>query len=104
MQLISHKAMLLILLSEEPGYGVDLIGRAMCLGGIELAQSGVYPALRDLVLEGFAELDEGLQRPAGSGGRPRQYYRITVAGLIAVDGWRPALRELARCGLHGAAS
>ena len=104
MLLLSAKATLLLMLAEEPGYGLDLIARAACFTGEYMRQGAAYPALRVLVTAGLAEpfdAPAGDQRPASAGGRPRRYYRITERGLAMVDAWRPSLRELARCGLHG---
>ncbi len=58
----------------------------------------LYPALRALAASGLIAPVAGPQRPAGSGGRRRQYFRITGRGVAQLDAWRPALAALAGVG------
>jgi DNA-binding PadR family transcriptional regulator len=79
-----------------PGYGVDLIERVrQATGGVvRLGMGSVYPALK--ALEGERLLRCQTVPPVGRAGRPRKYYELTAAGVVAANREREALAGLLR--------
>ena len=88
------RTVLLLVLSEGPGFGLELIERARrrSQGRIRLNRGGIYPALRKLEREGVVR---GWVRLTGSSGRPRRYYELTSRGIAEVDEARAVLMGLA---------
>ena len=88
------RTVLLLVLSEGPGFGLELIERARrrSRGRIRLNRGGIYPALRKLEREGLVR---GWVRLTGGSGRPRRYYELTSRGIAEVDEVRSVLMGLA---------
>lgn len=77
--------MILLLLAEEPTYGLVLLERLeeRSQGGIRLNAGSLYRTIASLVDDGLVEpLDDGArsERP----GPPRKVYRPTARGLAAL--------------------
>ena len=79
-----------------PGYGVDLIERVKhATGGlVRLGMGSVYPALRSLERQRLVRCET--VRPGGRAGRPRKYYELTPAGVVAANLEREAVAGLLR--------
>jgi DNA-binding PadR family transcriptional regulator len=77
--------MILLLLAEEPTYGLMLLERLeeRSGGGIRVNAGSLYRTIASLVDDGLVEpLDEG-GRPEGTGA-PRKSYRVTHRGMTAL--------------------
>lgn len=77
--------MILLLLAEEPTYGVELMERLEERSGgtIRLNPGSLYRTIARLVDDGLAEpLKEAA--PAEGGGAPRKIYGVTPPGLAAL--------------------
>lgn len=77
--------MILLLLAEEPTYGVELMERIERRSGgtIRLNPGSLYRTIARLVDEGLAEPLEEVA-PADGGGAPRKIYGVTPGGLAAL--------------------
>lgn len=77
--------LILLLLAEEPTYGVELMERleARSGGGIRLNAGSLYRTIGSLVEDGLVEPHEEAQAPGGVGA-PRKVYRATRRGLDAL--------------------
>ena len=77
--------LILLLLAEEPTYGVELMDRieARSEGSIRLNPGTLYRTIARLVDEGLAEPLEELP-PDGGVGAPRKVYGVTKRGLGAL--------------------
>lgn len=76
--------MILLLLAEEPTYGVALLGRLddRSSGALRLNAGSLYRTIASLVDDGLVEpLEE--ERPEG-GGAPRKVYGVTERGIAAL--------------------
>jgi PadR family transcriptional regulator, regulatory protein PadR len=95
MPLIDVRTALLQALMREDSYGLELIQRidADTGGRAKLLEGRVYPALRELEIEGLLESYEGERLPE-RGGRPRIYYRLTAEGRRTAKADRKALLGL----------
>jgi len=84
--------MMLLLLAHEPMHGYRLVERlAEEFGVTGLPPQTVYRALQDMEARAWvgAEWDtESTQGP------PRKVYRVTEAGLAALDAWSVEIQEL----------
>lgn len=84
--------MMLLLLANEPMHGYRLVERlAEEFGVTGLPPQTVYRALQDMEARAWvgAEWDtESTQGP------PRKVYRVTEAGLAALDAWSVEIQEL----------
>ena len=91
---LSARAALLQALAV-PGYGLDLIARVRRASGgrVRLRMGSVYPALLSLERQGLVRRRrvDGRRR-----GRPRQYYELTVPGVLAAMDEREAVLGLHR--------
>jgi DNA-binding PadR family transcriptional regulator len=87
------RTVLLLTLSDGPGFGLELIDRAgaRSRGRIRLNRGGTYLALRKLEREGLVR---GWMRPTGAAGRPRRYYEMTPRGIAEVAETRKVLDRL----------
>ncbi len=77
--------LILLLLAEEPSYGVELMDRleARSEGAIRLNPGSLYRTIGKLVDDGLAEPLEEV--PGGEGvGAPRKIYGVTPRGLAAL--------------------
>lgn len=77
--------LILLLLAEEPTYGLMLLERLdeRSGGGIRLNAGSLYRTIASLVDDGLVEpLEEG-GRPEGAGA-PRKRYRLTHRGMAAL--------------------
>lgn len=77
--------MILLLLAEEPTYGVELMERleVRSQGAIRLNPGSLYRTIARLVDEGLAEPLEEVP-PADGGGAPRKIYGVTPQGFAAL--------------------
>lgn len=77
--------MILLLLAEEPTYGVALAERLeeRSEGAIRLNAGSLYRTIASLVDDGLAEPLEEESRPEGAGA-PRKLYGVTDAGIEAL--------------------
>jgi DNA-binding PadR family transcriptional regulator len=77
--------MILLLLAEEPTYGVALMERLeeRSGGGIRLNAGSLYRTLANLVDEGLVEPHRESSPPDGAGA-PRKLYRVTHPGTAAL--------------------
>ena len=83
-------AALLLLLSERPAHGYDLLERLPSLLGEERVDVGnLYRVLRRLEEQGLvsSEWDDTLPGPA------KRTYELTSAGAVALDRWAAALAD-----------
>jgi DNA-binding PadR family transcriptional regulator len=90
----------LLLLAQEPTYGVELLDRleARSNGGIRLNAGSLYRMIAQLVADGLVEPIEERANPGGVGA-PRKLYGVTALGRAALraEAERQAgLLELAR--------
>ncbi len=87
------RTVLLLLLSEGPEFGLDLISRAeeRSRGRIRLNRGGTYLALRELERLGLVR---AWMRLTGASGRPRRYYELTPRGIAEVEKTRNLLERL----------
>lgn len=92
---VSAKAAILAVLTQGKGYGLDLIARVQehTGGHVKLNEGSVYPALRAMEDEGLLRSFNGETVPS-RGGRPRRYYKLTVAGLRAARNQSKAFKGL----------
>lgn len=77
--------LILLLLAEEPTYGVALLERIETRsgGGIRLNAGSLYRTIASLVEDGLVEPLEEESRPDGAGA-PRKLYAATQRGLAAL--------------------
>jgi DNA-binding PadR family transcriptional regulator len=77
--------MILLLLAEEPTYGVALAERLeeRSEGAIRMNAGSLYRTIASLVDDGLVEPWEEESRPEGAGA-PRKLYRTTQPGLEAL--------------------
>lgn len=77
--------LILLLLAEEPTYGVALMDRVeeRSQGAIRLNAGSLYRTIAALVDAGLAEPLREEPRPEGAGA-PRKIYGVTDAGLAAL--------------------
>lgn len=77
--------LILLLLAEEPTYGVALVERleARSDGAIRLNAGSLYRTIAGLVDDGLVEPLAAESRPDGAGA-PRKLYGVTDAGLDAL--------------------
>jgi DNA-binding PadR family transcriptional regulator len=90
----------LLLLAEEPTYGVALMERLeeRSRGRIHLNAGSLYRLIAQLVDEGLVEPSEEVTNPSGVGA-PRKLYRVTRLGrqVLAAEAERQReLLEMAR--------
>ncbi|MGH9392155.1 MAG: PadR family transcriptional regulator, partial [Vicinamibacteria bacterium] len=88
---LGARTLLLLALSEGPGYGLELIARrkGRSRGRMSLNRGGTYLALRKLETEGLVR---GWRRPTGASGRPRRYYELTPRGIVELERAREVLQ------------
>lgn len=88
---LSVKASLIQSLLEGPGYGQLLVERVRTRSGgrIQLREGSLYPTLGALEREGL--LRSWVVRAPGARGRPRRYYELTPAGIVAARQQRQVL-------------
>jgi DNA-binding PadR family transcriptional regulator len=86
-------SLLLLMLSEGPAFGLELIERALARskGRLSLNRGGTYLTLRKLERQGSVR---SWIRPTGASGRPRRYYELTPKGIADAEGARAVLMEL----------
>ena len=92
--------LILLILAEEPTYGVELLERldARSRGAIHLNAGSLYRVIAQLVDEGLIESVRSTA-PAGDVGAPRKMYRVTEPGraLLRAEAARQAeMLEMAR--------
>jgi len=77
--------LILLLLAEEPTYGVALMDRLeeRSAGAIRLNAGSLYRTIAALVDDGLVEPLEERSRPEGAGA-PRKVYGVTALGLDAL--------------------
>lgn len=77
--------LILLLLAEDPTYGVELMDRleARSQGAIRLNPGSLYRTIAKLVEDGLAEPLEEVSGADG-GGAPRKVYGVTGRGLTAL--------------------
>lgn len=77
--------MILLLLAEEPTYGVALMERLeeRSGGSIRLNAGSLYRTIASLAEDGLIEPLEETSRPEGAGA-PRKLYGVTARGLAAL--------------------
>lgn len=77
--------LILLLLAEEPTYGVALMERLdeRSDGAVRLNAGSLYRTIAALVEDGLVEPLEEESRPEGAGA-PRKVYGVTPAGLAAL--------------------
>ncbi len=77
--------LILVLLAEEPTYGVELMERvsARSQGAIRLNAGSLYRTLASLVDDGLVR-PLGEQAPAEGGGAPRKIYGVAARGIDAL--------------------
>jgi PadR family transcriptional regulator PadR len=80
---------ILLLLSEEAGYGYRLVKDLDGLGVGRIDRSSVYRALSQLESDGLVESWE----EAPSAGQARRVYGITTAGARALRSWMAVVKE-----------
>lgn len=83
------RAGLLLLISEAPSHGYDLLERLEELGPQILDPGGLYRALRSLERDGYVESSW----EHSHAGPARRVYEITAPGLDWLDTWADTLRE-----------
>lgn len=78
--------MILLLLAEEPTYGVALMERLehRSEGAIRLNAGSLYRTIGKLVDDGLVEPLEEVAPADGAGGAPRKIYGVTDAGLASL--------------------
>lgn len=81
---------LLRLLAEQESYGYELVTRLHQLGLVDVAEGSVYPAVTRLEREGLASS----RLVVSSSGPARKYYRLTDAGMTALEDAAAAWRHL----------
>jgi len=103
MLIVDTKSALLQALISGEGYGLELIERirARTEGKVALLQGRVYPALRELEIDGLVKSYE-TEPLAERGGRPRRYYRLTAEGRRAALLQQKAVLALFQPVLRGA--
>jgi PadR family transcriptional regulator PadR len=79
---------LLLLISESPGHGYDLLDRLSAFG-FERDPGGLYRALRTMEREGLVRSEWQLSA-AGPG---RRRYELTSPGKKQLESWADALSE-----------
>lgn len=96
MSAVSPRFALLVALSGGPGYGLELVERIkkQTGGAVTIAHGSLYPTLRELEREGLVVATYGDQRPAGHGGRPRRWYKLTSAGKKEAQANTAAIQAL----------
>ena len=92
--------LILLILAEEPTYGVELLARleARSRGGIQLNAGSLYRVIAQLVDDGLIESVTSTAH-AGDVGAPRKMYGVTEPGrdLLRAEAVRQAeMLEMAR--------
>lgn len=92
--------LILLLLAEEPTYGVALLERLeeRSGGAIRLNAGSLYRTIASLVDDGLVEPLEEESRPEGAGA-PRKLYAPTARGVAALRAearWQAGLLDAAR--------
>lgn len=92
MQIFTTYGVLLHALSRRPSYGTEIIEEVWKRSGrrIWLCQGSVYPALKSLEVDGLVRCETRVEGP----GRPRRYYLLTEAGVLAASENRAAIAAL----------
>lgn len=80
---------LLLLLSERPDHGYDLVERLPPFGICDAEAGTVYRALRSLERHGFLHSD---WTPSGSG-PARRIYKLTTKGHAELQNWQGMLED-----------
>ena len=92
---------LLRILSEDPGYGYEIVSRLESITPLASSGNTIYPLLRRLKADGLLETFVG-ESPAGP---PRQYYRVTANGrrrlAVLTREWSAMAHAVAVCLGHG---
>jgi PadR family transcriptional regulator PadR len=83
---------LLLLLSERPGHGYELVGRLRSLGIPDGDPAGIYRTLRRLERDG---LTRSVWRSSETG-PARRTYSLTAAGRAALDAVTADVRDTRR--------
>ena len=83
---------ILLLLSEEPGYGYHLARRLTELRFGRVDRPGVYRALAQLESDGLVESAPAEPRP-GQPGQDRRVYSVTEQGVRALRAWMGVIKE-----------
>ncbi len=78
---------LLALIREEPRYGYEMVEKLDERGLSLVSDGSIYPSLSRLQKRSYLE---GYFVEAAGGGPPRKYYRITPAGVEALETWKSA--------------
>jgi PadR family transcriptional regulator PadR len=79
----------LSLLANEERYGFDLVRGLAETDGMVTSEGTIYPLLSRLRRDGLVE-STWQESPAGP---PRRYYRLTVSGRAALEGFRQEWRR-----------
>jgi PadR family transcriptional regulator, regulatory protein PadR len=79
----------LLLLSERPGYGYELVARLADFRFGHVDRPAVYRALAQLEADGLAEASA----QSGSLGQARRVYRVTPLGERALRAWMGVIKE-----------
>ncbi len=81
---------LLALISEEPSYGYEMVGKLQDRGLTLVSEGSIYPLLsrlqRNRLVEAYFEESKG--------GPPRKYYRIQEEGRAELARWREEWKAL----------
>ena len=87
---ITHRAAVLLALTEGPTFGFALGQR------LKIGDGALRPILRVLERERLIEPCEGPPSAPERGGRARQYYQLTEAGYAQAEADRALLAALVR--------
>lgn len=79
------------LLSAAPDYGYEIVVRLSRLGALAAGENTVYPILRRLKKDGVVTTFQ----QASPAGPPRQYYKLTDAGMDRLATLKSEWRNLA---------
>lgn len=83
------RACLLLLLSEEPSHGYDLLARLEDFGLGEADQAGLYRALRGMERDGLLTSHWQMSEAGPS----RRTYELSHTGQLALRTWSDALEQ-----------
>lgn len=95
LRLTPNQEVILAALRLHRRYGLEILAAIENSGGKQIGFNSLYPNLKKLELKGLVQSEWGDESPEEYSGARRKYYRITAAGLQALDLKQQLLEEVA---------
>lgn len=85
LRLTPNQEVILAALRLHRRYGLEILAAIENSGGRQIGFNSLYPNLKKLEKKGLVQSEWGDEPPEEHSGARRKYYRITAAGLQALD-------------------